>query len=386
MRSTILNTQSSRALLIFLVVSGGCAGPEDIPTVTSAASGSEAVSATASALSSANCAGQVNGLYCGNDGLGGDPNVLYRCTNSVASVAEVCSYNCFVLPPGHNDVCEAAAPAAESHQVNQLTVLVRGRDNQVWYRSWNPGWTDWTPFGGGFISGPSAVGYVTCDSFVCFPPIIDVYGTGEDAQVWQRDSEEATWTAIPGGILTSAPSVTLYVPDTNVYEEMLARGTDDAIYLRSRHVGGPWTDWGSLAGGARSGPAAVSWGPGRLDVFVAGLDAQLWHRWWDDVFGWSDWEALGGMLTSAPAVTTFGPGRLDVFARGTDLQMWHKWFVGGIWSAWEPLGGYLLSGLGAVSWSPGRIDVLAIGGDTAVYHKWYEGGWSDWEWLGGSAQ
>jgi GH25 family lysozyme M1 (1,4-beta-N-acetylmuramidase) len=53
----------------------------------------------------ANCAGQVDGLYCGSDGLGGDANTLYRCTGGNASVAQVCAGGCQTMPPGINDNC-----------------------------------------------------------------------------------------------------------------------------------------------------------------------------------------------------------------------------------------------------------------------------------------
>ena len=36
---------------------------------------------------------------------------------------------------------------------------------------------------------------------------------------------------------------------------------------------------GPAGGVLRDDPAAVSWGPGRIDVFVRGTDNQLWHRW-----------------------------------------------------------------------------------------------------------
>jgi len=39
--------------------------------------------------------------------------------------------------------------------------------------------------------------------------------------------------------------------------------------------------------------------------------------------GWSDWMDLGGQLTSEPAAVSWGPNRIDVFARGTDNALWH---------------------------------------------------------------
>lgn len=61
---------------------------------------------------------------------------------------------------------------------------------------------------------------------------------------------------------------------------MFARGTDNAIY----HLvwsGTSWSRWETLGGRAASSPAAVSWGPNRLDLFVRGSDNTLRQRWWD---------------------------------------------------------------------------------------------------------
>lgn len=138
--------------------------------------------------------------------------------------------------------------------------------------------------------------------------------------------------------------------------------------VRSDGVG-----WESLGGIITSDPAAVSWGPQRLDVFARGTDDALWHRWFDH--GWHDWESLGGILTSAPGVTAWGPGRLDVVVRGTDNACWHKWFENG-WSDWESLGGQFTSGLDAASWGTQRLDLVGRGLDNACWHSWFDNGWS----------
>jgi hypothetical protein len=39
--------------------------------------------------------------------------------------------------------------------------------------------------------------------------------------------------------------------------------------------------------------------------------------------GWSSWESLGGILTSAPAAVSWGPNRIDVFARGPRRDLIH---------------------------------------------------------------
>ena len=49
---------------------------------------------------------------------------------------------------------------------------------------------------------------------------------------------------------------------------------------------------------ARPRPAGsvVSWGPGRLDIFVRGTDAALHHKYWDG-HAWQDFESLGGVIS-----------------------------------------------------------------------------------------
>jgi len=122
------------------------------------------------------------------------------------------------------------------------------------------------------------------------------------------------------------------------------------------------TVWEPLGGIFTSPPAAVSWGPGRLDVFGLGTDNQIYTNYFNDIYkdrlggGWgSDWERLvGGVFDSAPAVVAYNEvsiedsgevfvGRVDVFGRGLDKQVYFKLSYGGSWGYpeerdWEPLG------------------------------------------------
>ncbi|GAA1599116.1 hypothetical protein GCM10009789_61470 [Kribbella sancticallisti] len=54
----------------------------------------------------------------------------------------------------------------------------------------------------------------------------------------------------------------------------------------------------TAAADARPRPAGsvVSWGPGRLDVFVRGTDAAMHHKSWDG-HAWHDYESLGGVIS-----------------------------------------------------------------------------------------
>lgn len=53
----------------------------------------------------ARCTGQPNGAYCGNDGLGSDPNTLFNCSGGNASVRAHCVRGCHTAPAGTDDYC-----------------------------------------------------------------------------------------------------------------------------------------------------------------------------------------------------------------------------------------------------------------------------------------
>ncbi|CAH1087662.1 putative baseplate assembly protein [Candidatus Nitrotoga sp. 1052] len=184
----------------------------------------------------------------------------------------------------------------------------------------------------------------------------------------------SNWQSL-GGVLTSDPA-TVSWGDGRI--DVFVRGTDNALW--HKWFNGTWSGWESLGGVLSSGPDVSSWAAGRLDVFVRGADNALWHKWFNGT--WSGWESLGGVLTSDPAAVSWGDGRIDVFVRGTDNALWHKWFDG-VWSGWESLGGTLSSGPDVSSWAAGRLDVFVRGADNALWHKWFNGTWSGWESLGG---
>jgi hypothetical protein len=50
--------------------------------------------------------------------------------------------------------------------------------------------------------------------------------------------------------------------------------------LRHKYWNGSWSGWESLGGVFLHNPAAVSWGPNRIDIFVEGADSHLWHKAW----------------------------------------------------------------------------------------------------------
>ena len=110
-----------------------------------------------------------------------------------------------------------------------------------------------------------------------------------------------------------------------------------------------WSGWNSL-GNPPAGtitPCVAQNQDGRLEVFGLGLDGALWHIWQTSPNnGWSGWDTLGA---PGPGVPIPGPnccvsnnqdGRLEVFVIGADASLWHIWQTSpnNGWSGWASLG------------------------------------------------
>lgn len=189
----------------------------------------------------------------------------------------------------------------------------------------------------------------------------------------------------------AAPAAVSWGPDRI---DLIGRGLDNAAYHKA------WAQswfpsqggWEALSGGFTTPLAVESWGPNRLDIFGVGQDQAMWHKAWAN--GWSPpppgWERLGGGFTSPPSVASWGPDRLDIFALGLDEAVWHKawsqaWFPSQ--DDWERLGGRFITPPKVCSWGLGRLDIFGVGLDRAMYHKAWDNGWwptpDGWEFLGG---
>jgi hypothetical protein len=229
------------------------------------------------------------------------------------------------------------------------------------------------------------------------------------AAVWHLPSSGLPWVNITGSIPNNLNFYSIFV-DWEPATPTLFVGTDRGLYL-SLDLGASWTKLGlglpntrindiqgEIVGGkmvlavATFGrgawetlfrclrPAeswAVSWGPGRLDVFGAGENNELLQRSWTTPG--PPPAPLGGTLGMIyPSAVSWDTGRLDVFGVGEnrDLLWWSSF--NGIWAPGPvSLGGTLGSLFpSAVSWGPGRLDVLGVGLNNELLHWWFDGTWT----------
>jgi hypothetical protein len=215
---------------------------------------------------------------------------------------------------------------AVSWAPNRLDVFGLGTDSALWHRWWDgSSWGGWESLGGILTSPPKAVAWG--------PNRLDVFGVGTDSALWHRWWDGSSWGGWEslGGILTSPPDVVSW--DENRID-IFAVGTDSAMYHRWWD-GSAWGGWEDLGGILQSTPKAVSWAPNRLDVFAVGTDYAMYHRWWDGS-SWGGWESLGGILetplngtrlsVNAIDACAWAANRLDIFVAGTDSALYHRWW------------------------------------------------------------
>jgi hypothetical protein len=188
--------------------------------------------------------------------------------------------------------------------------------------------------------------------------------------------------------------------------ELFLRGKDANLYHARQTApnSSSWSRWEPMGGSWHRDPVVAVNADGRLEVFIVGDDDHLYHAWQtkksatllDPGDKWSGWEpvgeqSLGGLWPGKPTVGGNADGRLEVFLRGNDANLYHAWQTASnspSWSPWTLLG---------VSWhydpvvaanADGRLELFVVGDDTQLWHCWQtapSNGWyGDWVSLGGT--
>jgi hypothetical protein len=192
-----------------------------------------------------------------------------------------------------------------------------------------------------------------------------------------------TTTASAATTFASAPAAASPGPGQMT---VFVRGNDKKIYMaKSTNSGATWTEPLTIfnlthpSGQSLVGPTVVSPSPGRLDVFIVGLNKTIWQNTsTNSGANWQGWTDLGsGATPSQPAAASSGPGRISLFMRGNGNAIWTKDFVEGVgWNHWASIGGETTSGPTAAF---GRvlvngtlsnvISVMVRGTDNKLYQR-----------------
>ena len=253
---------------------------------------------------------------------------------------------------------------------------------------WGPKYNEIEALGGDFDSPPTAVSPDTGK--------MDIFQVGSNGSLLYKYYDGTAWQPSVttfdslGGDLDLYTVLSATVNGANPIDVFGKAKDDDSIYHKYWD-GSSWQPQGDSleklddeSTEFSSGPAAVSWGPNRTDIFALDADFKLKHQYWDGTTWLKSWESLGDVqLSNTPTAISWGVNRLDIF--GVDSQtaeLLHIYWDGSQWSDWESLGRPsadvgLAGTVAATSWSKDRIDVVALGDDAAYYYKYWDG--SAWQ-------
>lgn len=292
-------------------------------------------------------------------------------------------------------------PVAVSWGKDRTDVFKVGLDNSVYHKywdgsRWNPSKPeDWESLGGDF-----AVSYALAATSWGFNRL-DVYGVGLDKDdnyaVWHKYWDGSSWGPSHGsgwehlgGDFISEPAALSRGPGL-----LDVVAVDSSLNLLHKFFdGSKWTEWEVLGENFYSTPTVVSWGKDRLDVFGLKHDSKLWHKYWNGN-QWSEWEDFGGQFVAAVAATSWGPNRIDIVGLGYDSAYHYKYWDGHQWNpsadGWYSKNGTFYSAPSLVSWGENRLDIFGVDTESNLAHQtWYGNGWypssNSWENLGGPVQ
>eukprot|EP00301_Raphidiophrys_heterophryoidea_P007791 c12972_g1_i2.p1 GENE.c12972_g1_i2~~c12972_g1_i2.p1 ORF type:complete len:388 (+),score=86.18 c12972_g1_i2:52-1215(+) len=213
-----------------------------------------------------------------------------------------------------------------------------------------------------------------------------IFSLSEDSVVWHKFQKPeggwSTWRPLADRKkMGSGPSAVRYENGTM---QVFARGTDRKFYVTTMTSLNEWSDWSSPFGEITftSPPVPVVSSGGNCYLF--GVNAATHSVWYSisspissGLLTFTQFADIGGDATSTPSVLVDSESLVHVFIRGSNRALWHitekpnPSTTDKIWGDWECLGGVLASAPRvplALSGS-NLVEVYARAADKALWHR-----------------
>lgn len=189
-----------------------------------------------------------------------------------------------------------------SRNPNQLDIFVAGNDGKTYTAAWNAGvvngqWQGWWNILTGAIPPGGTITAVSRD-----PNKLDIFLVSTDGGIytaaWDANVANGQWRGwwrITNGVSTPGSAVAAVTRNPNQLDVFVI-GNDNGIYTAAWNAGvanGQWQGWWRIldgVAGARSGVAAVSRDPNKLDIFIVGTDGAIWTAAWDANVANGQWQ------------------------------------------------------------------------------------------------
>lgn len=217
-------------------------------------------------------------------------------------------------------------PELVAWSTSRIDVFARGADNGDLIHGFVDGsgsWGGWESLGGGIVGKPSSISWNAGH--------LQVFVRGTDDKLYQRwySGGWSQWEAVGTTQITAAPEAVAW---SSGRVDVFARGVN-ADLAHAFYANGIWQGWESLGGAIEGTPSVVSFNAGHLDVYVRGSGGVTYHRWTNNS-PWSDFQSISSYnLSTGPWAVSWGSGHIDVYGQlYPTSEHVHTWWNG---SAWE---------------------------------------------------
>jgi hypothetical protein len=277
-------------------------------------------------------------------------------------------------------------------EVANATLIVRGDNNRIYYRSYNwttSSWGDWNELPAGTTTDSPATA-------ICGGKQYFIVRGDDHISLWfswinLTDSSFSGWTWMPG----STPSTpTLITNGTALI--LVVRGSDNTIYYRVYDVQTQtWDSWHGLLAGTTCDKVGAAILGDTLQLVVRGFsttDANINNTLWYATMNltsntFSGWTFLPGSTPSTPILTAWGSDKLCLVVRGDDDTLYINTY-NGTWQGWTglPSGSTLETPAATVTGDTLIMVVVGMDGNTLWQSSLdlKSSSFSGWIWITGS--
>jgi hypothetical protein len=155
----------------------------------------------------------------------------------------------------------------------------------------------------------------------------DVFWMAASGRVRHTDWTGSRWdTHDLDGLLSASPAATARGSRYDVF----AVSTDGRL-LHKRYYHGAWSGWHTIGSGFSGGVSAV-WTGSAFNVFGHDPNGAVRHAYWGG-HGWHVADLGGGATVGTPALS-YHPGRYDVYSVSPGGRLYHRRYWHGAWTGW----------------------------------------------------
>jgi hypothetical protein len=232
----------------------------------------------------------------------------------------------------------------------RINLFVRRRDGNLWERYWDgAGWT-WIDTGKAVFGRAVALVRGDVEDVAADDLRINLFVQGADRKLWERYWNGAGWSWNDTGLQVDGEPLIIARGNTgspdagDLRVNLFVRGLDGNLWERYWDGGSwSWIDTGKAVAGdpiavVRGDVESVEADDLRINLFVRGADGNLWERYWNGA-GWS-WVDTGKAVSHEPVALVRGSSgspdpagiRINLFVRGADGRLWERYWNGGSWT------------------------------------------------------